>query len=146
MTWSFSFPSTGGNPDGNARIASPMTASGGQTCITQQFFCGNDPGKGTLCSIHVQYFLANLQAASQSARVRILLDGVEQHVSPPSDNIGWTDVAFSVPCGSHQIALCLQVDPGDNAWEARFDNALAECIGATPTWPRSWGRLKILYR
>jgi len=146
VTWSYSYPPTGGNPNGNARLASPMTTSGGQTCITQQFFCGSAPGATTQCSINVQYLLDNLGATSQTARVRILLDGVEQHVSPPSDHIDWTDVAFSVPCGSHQIALCLQVDAGDNAWEARFDNAEGECTGVTPTRPRSWGRLKILYR
>jgi hypothetical protein len=146
VTWSFSFPPMGGNPNGHARIESPSTQSGGQTCITQQFICGDNPSGTTVCGISVQYLLDNLQAAMQSARVRILLDGVEQHVSPPADTIGWTTVAFSVPCGSHQIALCLQVDTGNNAWQARFDNATGDCTFVTPTRPSSWGAIKATYR
>lgn len=143
--WIVDFPAAGGNPNGHAYIRSPFGTSAGTACVTQVFQCGVPPTQGD-CRIKLDYRLRSIDANLLSARVKILVDGATVFVSPPADEIPFTTIEFTVPCGQHQIALCLEVDPGNNGWEAAFDNVSAVCIPATPTLPKTWGVVKALYR
>jgi hypothetical protein len=143
--WTVTFPPAGGNPGGYARIQSRDFQSEGFVCIRQRFFCGV-PSANTQCQIRVDVRLEQIDAADLTGRVHILIDGVDY--LPPLDPAGydWRQIAFSVPCGEHEIALCLEVDAGNNLWGASFDNAAAECLGGVPAMPSTWGRVKQVYR
>lgn len=145
--WTVDFPPAGGNPNGRAAITSPFGNSQGEACIRQSFQCSS-PGAGDSCNISFDYRLESIDAAPFSGRVRVLVDGVEMYVSAPTDfpGIPWTSVSITVPCGQHEIALCLQVDIENNGWQASFDNVRAECRGTVPTRPRTWGDVKLIYR
>jgi hypothetical protein len=141
--WSITFPPAGGNPDGHALIQSPFGNSGGEGCIAQTFLCGTDP-QGP-CIITLDYRHRSIDASPLTGRVRIFIDDTLVHTSPPSNLQDWTTVTFTAPCGEHTIRLCLQVDAGNNGWQAAFDNVRAICdipIGAERT---TWGLIKRLY-
>ena len=143
-TWSGSFPAAGGNPGGFADIRSPFGNSGGTGCVLQTFTCG-DPDVGTACVFTLDYFLDNIDASSLSGRIRIYVDGLLLFTSAPADDIPWSAVSFTVPCGVHTIQLCLQVDAGNNGWEAGFDNVIAECDDSVPAEKLDWSTVKTLY-
>lgn len=142
--WTADFPDAGGNPDGWARIRSPFGDSGGEACISQGFQCGG--GERDVCVIGLDYRLAAIDAGPFTARIRVTVDSIPLFESVVGDSIEWARVSVTVPCGYHVIALCLVVDPGNNGWEAGFDNVVAECLSETPAEAPSWGRIKSRYR
>ena len=142
--WTISFPAAGGNPNGYANIHSPFGDSGGESCITQDFQCG-EAGTVGVCDISLDYRHMTWDSSPLAGRVNIYIDGVLVHTSPPVDDQGWTGFSFVTECGPHRIELCLEVDPGNNGWEACFDNVLAECDDNVPVQDGSWGAVKALY-
>jgi hypothetical protein len=143
--WTVSFLAAGGNPNGYAQIMSPFGTSEGIACIGQGFDCG-DPGTDSRCQISFDFRLDQVDASTATAQVIAEIDGEVVYLSPLGGSIGWTHIAFEVPCGQHRIELCLQVAPGNNGWRASFDNVKAECMTVTPVLPQSWGALKVIYR
>jgi hypothetical protein len=143
--WMIDFPNTGGNPEGYAQIHSPFGNSGGTGCITQIFDCGIENGVD-LCEISFDFRSENWDANSEAGRVQVFIDGVLEFQAPESDKIDWKHVTIEVPCGRHQIDLCLNVDDGNNGWIACFDNVTAECMTPVQTLPGTWGEMKDLYR
>jgi hypothetical protein len=137
------FQAVGGNPNGYAHIQSPFGTSGGTGCIEQIFVCGTD--EQAHCVISVDYMLRSIDAAALTGRVKIMVDGNVEYTSPPTNDQPWTSVTVVVPCGTHRLQLCLEVDAGNNGWEAGFDNVSSVCdipVGATePTW----GSVKSLF-
>jgi hypothetical protein len=142
--WWNEFPATGGNPDGCAYIHSPWGNSQGVGCISQTFECGV-PSPVDTCRISLDYKLVNVDASPLTARVKVFLDDELVFTSPPSNFIDWTNIAFVAPCGTHSIDLCLEVDTGNNGWEAWFDNVQAVCITGSPTDTSPWGLIKSLF-
>jgi hypothetical protein len=141
--WFVSFPPAGGNPNGYALIQSPFSNSEGLGAILQGFLCGT-PGPGNQCVIMFDYRLRQVDAADNSGRVTVFLDN-EPVFTSSSGNIDWTTATLTVPCGEHSIGLALQVDSGNNGWEASFDNVLANCEVSTPVESTTWGRIKSSY-
>lgn len=137
--WSIDFPPAGGNPDGYAIIRSPFNNPGGMACIEQTFMCG-EPGQGTGCIIGFEFRLTPIDAAPGSARIKVIIDGVEDVVVVGETD--WDSVAYVVPCGEHTIQLCLEVDPQNNAWEASFDNVRTVCDGVVSNEHESWSSIK----
>lgn len=150
--WTYFAPSdwtigvqAGGNPGMHGYIMSPFGDSGGIACFEQGFWCGEDDPT-SLCMINLDFYLHIIDATPGTARVVVSIDGIVQFVSPPGvDHIDWTRITLEVPCGYHVISLCLEVDPGNNGWEAGFDNVIAECEGDTPAGENSWSTVKSLY-
>jgi hypothetical protein len=142
--WAVTFPATGGNPDGYGQIMSPFGNSGGTGSLEQSFSCGTANPSG-VCMISFDYYLQSVDASSLSGRVKVSVDGNLLFTSPPSDLIDWNTVQVSVPCGDHRIQLTLEVDDGNNGWQAGFDNVTAECMTGSPTVPQSWGHIKAQY-
>ena len=142
--WWYEFPPTGGNPNGHAYIHSPWSESQGAGCISQDFDCGV-PSDVDTCRVSFDYKLENVDAASLSARVKVYLDGSPVFTSPESDSLDWTTVSVTAPCGAHTIRLCLEVDGGNNGWEAYFDNVQAVCITGSPVGDGAWGLIKALF-
>jgi len=138
--WIVSFPAAGGNPNGYALIQSPFGNSQGLGAILQGFECGT-PGSGSQCVIMFDYRLHQVDAADNTGRVTVFLDN-EPVFTSPSGNIDWTTVTLTVPCGEHAIGLALEVDAGNNGWEASFDNAQADCEQSTPVEAVTWGGIK----
>jgi len=130
------FLAAGGNPNGFAHIQSPFGDSGGTGCIEQTFVCGTD--QTAHCVITLDYMHRSIDASAFTGRVKVIVDGNVEFTSAPSNDQPWTTVTVVVPCGTHRLQLCLEVDPGNNGWEAGFDNVRAVCdipVGATePTW------------
>jgi hypothetical protein len=138
--WTISFPASGGNPDGYGEIQSPFGNSQGLGSISQAFDCGT-PTPGLQCVIMVDFRLAQIDASDGTGRVKVLIDNVVLFTSP-SEPTDWRTLSLAVPCGDHEIALALEVDAGNNGWEASFDNAHAECDIATPVETSTWGGIK----
>jgi hypothetical protein len=86
-----------------------------------------------------------VDANTLSGRVKVFLDGVLQFTSPPADFIDWTSVTLTAPCGDHNIRLALEVDAGNNGWEALFDNVAAHCDILIPVEPNTWGGIKRIF-
>jgi hypothetical protein len=143
-TWTGNFPPAGGNPGGFAHIQSPFGNSGGTGCVQQTFTCG-DADPVAACVFTLDYFLNNIDASSLSGRITIYVDGVLLFTSAPANDIPWSTVSFATPCGVHTLQLCLEVDAGNNGWEAGFDNVLAECDNPTPAETLDWSTVKTLY-
>jgi len=152
--WSLSAPSgwsigvlPGGNPGDHGHIQSPWGNSAGTACFEQVFQCGEeDPTGVSDCIITFDYYLHNLDASSGSGRINVLIDGNVEFSSPPgADWMDWISITLRVPCGLHSIALCLEVDPQNNGWEAGFDNVFSECADSTPTAGSDWSTVKSLY-
>lgn len=141
--WTVSFPPAGGNPNGYARIQSPFGNSQGLGCVTQAFECGKDPAAS--CVITIDYQHASIDAGPLTGRVKIFIDQVLVHTSPPSNNQPWTTVTVTAHCGRHELALCLEVDAGNNGWFACFDNVRASCEAPTPIEEGTWGAIKSIY-
>jgi hypothetical protein len=143
--WTGEIRPAGGNPDGYAYLMSWYTdpLSEGTGLFGQTFDCGDDPAN--VCVITLDYSHGLVDASSLSGRVVIYIDGVLVHTSPPVDYQPWTTVTFSVPCGIHLLEMGLEVDAGNNAWEACFDNVRAECDDSVPTIDRDWGDIKALF-
>jgi hypothetical protein len=137
------FDAAGGNPNGFAYMHSPWGASGGLGRILQTFICGTDPSGE--CLITVDYRHRSVDASPLTGRVKIFVDGVLKHTSPPSNDQPWTTVTISAACGPHVLALCLEVDPGNNGWEAGFDNVTAHCDVQVDVAPSTWSTVKHLY-
>jgi hypothetical protein len=135
--WSVTFPPDGGNPNGYALIQSPFEGLG---AVLQGFECGT-PGGGSLCVIMFDFRLRQVDAADNSGRIKVFVDN-EPFFTSVSGNIDWTTANVTVPCGQHAIALGLEVDAGDNRWEASFDNVQADCEVTTPVAPSTWGGIK----
>jgi hypothetical protein len=142
--FSASFPAAGGNPDAYARLFADLQNMGGRVCISQTFLCG-DIDQGTECTIGFDYFLSPIDAAPGTARIIVVIDGIESIVvdHPTTD---WEFVSYVVPCGPHTIEICLEVDPQYNMWEACIDNVRAECTGQVPNDVMLWDGIKSLYR
>ena len=143
--WMVTFPPTGGNPNDYALVQSPSSIPQGTLAgILQGFQCGT-PGGGSVCLILFDYRLRQVNAANNSGRVKVFIDN-EPDFTSPSGNIDWTAVGLTVPCGDHSIALTLEVDAGNNAWEASFDNVQAFCeiTSSVPSQMQSgtWGAIK----
>ncbi len=143
--WSVGCEPAGGNPDGYGRIVSPAGNSGGEACLRQTFSCG-DTSSFSHCRITFDYSLRMVDANLNTGRVKVYVDGILVFTSASDGLIPWTTESLSVACGAHTIALCLEVDPGNNLWLACFDNVAAQCEPASPVAPTSWGRIKALYR
>ena len=158
--WTATFPDTGGQPGGSARIASPTPEGDDYGCLVQTFSCG-EPGGANLCLVTVSYRHQNLGAESRTGGIEIRLDGEALHATPREENAsGWRTVSVSAPCGPHTLALCLvRVDGVDvdgapayrsptgggiEGWEASFDNVTAACVPASGVAPTTWGRVKWL--
>lgn len=135
-----SFPLLGGNPDGHGRIESGTSNPGGQACISQTFECGV-VGGGTECTIGFDYQLTPGDAAPGSGRIVMRIDGLSDVVTDVP-NPGWEFVAYVVPCGTHTLDLCLDVDPQNNQWTATFDNVRSACTGPVSNEGPSWSTLK----
>ena len=153
-TWGFSAPGTwtigiqaGGNPGMHGYIHSPWGNSGGLGCFEQSFYCGvEDPAGQSSCSISLDFYLHIIDASAGTARVVVSIDGINEYVSPAGEDwIDWTRITLDVSCGYHNIALCLEVDPGNNGWEAGFDNVTADCDAGTPAESGNWSTFKSLY-
>ena len=137
---------TGGNPGGSAYLQSPFFEDPGSTaCIEQEVICGSAAG-GTGCEWSLDYYLQTFDAAIFSGRLQVYLDDQLLFETPQADVIDWTTLGFSTECGVHTLRLCLDVDPGNNAWIGRFDNVRAECMSPLPVEPTSWGHVKAVYR
>ena len=141
--WTITFPPAGGNPNGYARIQSPFGNSQGTACVTQSFQCGDDPA--TECVITIDYQHGSIDSNPLAGRVKIFIDQVLVHTSPPSNNQPWVTVTVTAPCGRHELALCLEVDKGNNGWVACFDNVRASCETPTPIPEGTWGMIKSIY-
>jgi len=141
--WQASFPATGGNPSGFARIQSPFgdstggvaTAEGG---IRQVLGCTADTPAG--CEIIFDYKLDWFDATSgfDSGRIVARVNGalvfVSAHnLSETNPGTPWTTVTLQAPaCDPSNfitLQLVLEVDLGDNAWVASFDNVRVNCDG-----------------
>lgn len=143
--WTVEFPASGGHPGGFAHLQSPFGRSGGTACVSQRFVCGQkEPGSS--CMITLEYTHRSIDASPLTGRVKVSIDGTLVFTSAPSDLQDWTLLPLEVPCGEHTIDLCLEVDAGNNGWEAGFDNVTSDCFGATPAEPARWGTVKTLYR
>jgi hypothetical protein len=135
---------TGGNPNGRAHIHSPFGNSAGEACIIQTFDCGNDPN-GT-CNISLDYSHRCVDASPLTGRVRIWLDGNVVRTFALSNDQPFVNVTVSVPCGTHELRLCLEVDPGNNGWEASFDNVTSFCDTNVGVERSTWGAVKTLFQ
>lgn len=144
--WEASFPDSGGNPDGYGRIEN-FGQIEGRGCINQNFKCGEEGGR-TVCQLDIQYRLdLNDGQNRTSGRVVIRIDGVDVYTSPAVAPQGWQVVMLNVPCGYHNLGLCLEADGDKNNWTACFDNVTAECQSPpVPVESGTWGKLKALYR
>jgi hypothetical protein len=142
--WNVSFPATGGNPNGYALVQSPLNNSQGLAGVLQGFPCGT-PGGGSTCLIMFDYRLRQVSAADNTGRVKVFIDN-EPDFTSASGNIDWTRTVLVVPCGDHSIGLTLEVDAGNNAWEASFDNVQSFCEVTTPVQggmhSGTWGAIK----
>jgi len=145
--WACSVGAAGGNVPTLPKcglIMSPSGNSGGMGCLRQGFSCGQvstDEG----CLIQLDYTLGPIDADPLAGRVVVFVDGVAEYTSAWG-GAAWTTISFAVICGTHEIALCLEVQTGNNLWLAKFDNVSAEAGCTTEVAPRSWGSLKSLYR
>lgn len=137
-----SFPSTGGNPDGLARLGSGQSNPGGEACIIQTFECG-EPGSSSVCTISFDYRFNRLTGDFSSSRLIVTVAGDTTVLPGGVDE--WTSASINVPCGLHTLEICLEVDPSDNAWIADVDNVNALCTGVIPTEAPSWSTIKALY-
>jgi hypothetical protein len=139
--WSVDFPATGGNPDGHAVIRTTADGSAdGMVCISQRFACGEGSGPST-CVIRYQVVFATTSDDLLSADLVVLID--DELASVVNDPGDWHSWSTMIPCGTHEIAFCLETFGASGGWTARFDNVSAECLEATDAEPMSWGRLKI---
>ena len=141
--WSIEFRTEGGNPDGYVWLMSPFGDSGGESCVSQEFFCG-EPGDDD-CVITFDYYTNWIDSNEMAGRVKVYVDGNLLFTSPDENEIDWTNATVTVACGTHTIDLCLEVDQGNNGWEAGFDNVTADC-DAVPNDSKTWTGLKALYR
>jgi hypothetical protein len=142
FNWILEWPAAGGNPGGYAAIQSPFGGDGGLGIIEQTFVCG-DPGEEGTCTITVDYSLLQIDASNNSGRIIIRIDGVATTFTPQDS--GWYTATLTVPCGTHHLELCLQVDPINNGWRACFDNVAASCDGVVPSESTNWSTIKALY-
>lgn len=136
------FPTTGGNPDGYARILQ-VPGNSGLGTVSQTFDCGPGPGD---CQVTFDYRLTALSGPG----VGDLLVSVDNEpnalftVSAPTN--GWQTATITYPCGVRTLNLQLRVlAEVFQQLEACFDNVTAVCVPATPVKPASWGRVKRLY-
>lgn len=127
----------------------------GLGCVAQTFTCGA-PGGTTTCRIGLE-----LTAIDQSpdgptrasrteggllpSRFRLFVDGILLLTSEFTLE-GFQYEEVEVPCGQHELRLCLEADPANEGVSLLLDNAAAACEGTTPTKPTTWGTLKLLYR
>lgn len=144
--WEAEVQATGGNPDGGVYMRSPFFEDPGSTvCVEQDFICGSGAG-GTGCQFTLDYYLQTLDAGVNSGRLQVFLDDEMIYETPDADVIDWSTLEFSTDCGPHVIRMCLDVDPGNHSWIARFDNVGAACMMPVPVEPRTWGQVKAEYR
>lgn len=128
----------------HAFIRSPFGGPGGQGSLTQEFDCG--PDESGICTIDVTYRLDAIDATAGSAVVRIFVDGVEEHVSSPTDFfLDWTTTSIEVDCGTVELSLVLDVEPENNGWIASFDQIAADCDDAVRNDSRSWSAVKAMF-
>jgi hypothetical protein len=144
LGWSAQFPQAGGNPAYYGRIQSPFGNSEGEGCISQTFVCADPLG----CALSLDYEHATIDASQLTGRAKIYFNGELAFVSPPADVQPWTTLCFNlVTPGTYTIALCLQVDAGNNGWFAGYDNVqFTQCEGTVPLGHQNWGAVKALYR
>lgn len=133
------FPTIGGNPDGHAEFGADTSNPGGQACIEQTFDCGQ-PGSGSVCSISFDYRFNRISGDFSTSRLIVTIDG--DATALPGNVDTWTTASFSVPCGTHTLEICLDIDPSDNSWVAGVDNVDALCTGVIPNEARSWSTIK----
>lgn len=146
-TWSGTFPVAGGNPNGYAQLVSPFGNSGGIAHVEQTFDCGSPPFLG-ICQITFDLRCVAIDAGTGTGRVKVFHNGnlvltraCDEVVNPPYVTLELP----SVPCGQQKLELCLEVDAGNNGWQACFDNVRAVCIPPLPTEQKTWGALKAVY-
>lgn len=137
------FQTYGGNPDDCAVLVADISNPGGRACIAQSFTCGV-PGGDTVCTVSLDVRFNILGADLRSSRLIVSIDGSEELVVDPTD--AWTDLSVDVPCGQHDLEICLEVDPDDNGWVAKVDNVSSQCVGVIGNETRGWGPLKQRYR
>ncbi len=143
--WTGEIRPAGGNPDGYGYLMSNFADpfSEGEGYFEQTFVCGDDPAAD--CNISLDYSHGLVDASSGAGRVLIYIDGQLVHTSPQADAQPWTTVTFTVPCGTHTLRLALEVDAGNNAWEACFDNVMADCDDSVAAEDGNWSDIKSLY-
>lgn len=125
-------------------VISPFFGDGGLGCITQTFECGQ-AGTGN-CTVRLFYRLDLFDAGPNTGLVRISANGIEQFESPTTpQTTDWTEVEFTVPCGTIQLDLCLEAFAGNQSWKAGFDNVTATCEEVVSGESSSWGAVKSLF-
>ena len=136
------FETAGGNPGPYATVRIAATGPVDVSCISQVFDCGDVPDG--ICFISVDYSLLSEIYIAGGGHVVISVDSTVLFDSPAVDT-PWTTVNLEVPCGVHEIEICLDVrEPGEQ-WVACFDNVTAECDDSVPVEARDWGMIKSLY-
>ncbi len=144
--WSVYFPSVGGNPGGHALIRAPGNGSSReQACIRTRFDCG-EPADLTICGLGYQVVLESSYPDLNTARMCVWLDGRIEYCDNANAYAGWTTWGSAIPCGAHEIAFCLVVEPGSRDWSARFDNVNVVREISVPAAQATWGRVKVRYR
>jgi len=143
QNWITEFPTDGGNPTRYGRVRSPALNSGGIGMLGQQFFCGQ-ADDSTGCRITFDYKIDFLDALTGSARIQVQVGDEILYTGPSATTGGilWRNVEIPLPtCGLKTLYLILQVDDGNNAWWACFDNVAGDCQ-AVPVEPITWGLIK----
>ena len=136
------FETSGGNPDGYATVRIAATGPVDVSCISQVFECGSEPGG--VCNISFDFSLLSEIFIVGGGEVRAYIDGVLSYVSASIDQ-DWTTVELAVPCGVHEITLCLELSVPDEQYVACFDNVTAACDGGVPAESLDWSTVKTLY-
>lgn len=107
-------------------LGADISNPGGLACIAQSFTCSVQGGD-TVCTVSLDVRFNILGADLRSSRLIVSIDGSEDLVVDPTD--AWTDLSVDVPCGQHDLEICLEVDPDDNGWVAKVDNVSSQCVG-----------------
>jgi hypothetical protein len=143
--WNISFPAAGGMPDGHASIMSRYWDSLGEGCVSQVFDCGEQGETGT-CTIIFDAMMQWIDSNELAGRLKVYVNGNLLWEAPEVNELPWTTVVLTVDCGIIELDLCLDVSPGNNMWEGRYDNVSAECGGIVDNDFIEWGGLKSWYR
>jgi len=150
--WVVSFPASGGNPNGYARIETPASHSGGVAYIEQTFGCGPEDRTSAGCVFDFDIRCNLLGGNPNSCRVSHQLindyDGSSGTATYYPLMEQWRDIAHSqTACGTYTVRLGLEVDGGNNHFALGIDNVRAaitcDLVGVDD---RLWGSVKRLYR
>jgi hypothetical protein len=140
--WSLTFYGSEGNPGGYVGIQSPFGDSGGEACVSQDFQCNSPDG----CDIYVDYRHEWIDSNPLAGRILVKLGGGVIHTSAPVNDQPWTTIRMGpVIEGTHTIEICLEVDEGNNGWEAGIDNVACPGCQGIGVEAIGWGTVKARY-